>query len=119
MKYFCRECKTTGEENFYKSSKYYCKVCWNQKTYQAGKDKVQALKLEYGGKCTKCEYDKCLDALEFHHLDPTQKEFNLGARRGLNIKDLRVELNKCILVCRNCHAEIHSYLRAGQLNLQS
>jgi len=108
MKYQCRTCPVEGEENFYKNARYQCKACWNKRTYQTGKEKVTALKLEYGGKCSKCGYSKCLDALDFHHLDPSQKEFSLGSRRGLNVDALRKELDKCILVCRNCHAEIHS-----------
>ena len=62
-----------------------------------------------GGKCSICGYDKCLRALEFHHLDPTQKEFAITK----NVKDfdeLKKEVEKCILVCSNCHAEIHEQL---------
>lgn len=75
--YSCKECGKIGEENFYKSAKYYCKTCWNARTAQAGKDKVYLLKTAHGGKCVKCGYDKCMDALQFHHTDPTQKEFDL------------------------------------------
>jgi hypothetical protein len=103
----CKTCEVAGEINFYKTQKWYCKTCWNKKTAQAGKDKVSHLKSEYGGKCVKCGYDKCVDALEFHHVDPTVKEFHLGEARGRNIKTLKKELEKCILVCRNCHTEIH------------
>jgi hypothetical protein len=107
MKYQCRTCPTTGKENFYNTARYQCKTCWNKRTGDAGKEKVRSLKTEYGGKCTRCGYDKCFDALEFHHTDPNTKEFHIGERRGLNIDALRVELNKCILVCRNCHTELH------------
>lgn len=100
-------CGVTGSEHFYKNAKYQCKKCWNSRTSKSGKEKVLSLKEEYGGKCTRCGYDKCIDALEFHHLDPTQKEFHLGEARGRNLASLREELNKCILVCRNCHTEIH------------
>jgi len=107
MKYQCRTCSTTGEENFYKTARYQCKACWNKRTAQTGKDKIKDIKLEYGGKCSRCGYNTCLDALEFHHTDPSIKEFHLGERRGLRIDTLRAELNKCILVCRNCHTELH------------
>ena len=103
----CKSCGKTGEEHFYKSQKWYCKSCWNKKMVQQGQDRVKDLKLEYGGKCTKCGYDKCLDALEFHHVDPTQKEFHLGNSRGKKLETIKAELDKCILVCRNCHAELH------------
>ncbi|QEG09033.1 HNH endonuclease [Aeromonas phage 4_4572] len=61
-----------------------------------------------GGKCEKCGYDKFIGALEFHHLNPEQKDFSLGdkgyTRSWDKIKD---ELDKCIMVCSNCHKEIH------------
>ena len=106
-KYLCRTCGETGEENFYKSAKYQCKSCWNKRTADSGRQKVKQLKEEYGGKCTRCGYDRCMDALEFHHRDPSVKEFHLGEARGRNIEKLRQELDKCELVCRNCHTEIH------------
>lgn len=112
-KYVCRTCGVKGEENFYKSAKYQCKSCWNIRTAQTQKDKVKQLKNEYGGKCSKCGYNKCIDALEFHHTDPTVKEFHLGEARGRKIETLRKELNKCELVCRNCHTEIHYEMKLG------
>lgn len=109
-KYEC-ECGVKGEEFFYKNAKYQCKACWNKRSVESGRNKIQSIKKEYGGKCVRCGYDKCIDALEFHHIDPTQKEFSLGQRRGLNIEALRAELEKCILVCSNCHVEIHYELK--------
>jgi 5-methylcytosine-specific restriction endonuclease McrA len=108
--FVCRTCDTTGEEHFYSKSKYYCKKCWNAKTYKSGIDKINDLKLEYGGKCQRCGYDKYLGALEFHHLDPTVKEYHLGQRRGLNKEALKQELDKCQLLCSNCHKEVHAGL---------
>ena len=105
--YTCRSCGKEGAEHFYASAKYQCKECWNSRTAKTQKDKIVMLKESYGGKCTVCGYDKSLNALEFHHTDPSEKEFNLGARRGLKEETLRKELDKCVLVCRNCHAEIH------------
>lgn len=62
-----------------------------------------------GGKCQCCTYNKCHDALEFHHLDPTQKDISLGGMRA-NPKrwsTIILELKKCILLCSNCHREVH------------
>jgi hypothetical protein len=63
-----------------------------------------------GGKCEKCGYAKCLNALQFHHLDPKQKKFGLDKNSILrNSWDLiLIELEKCELLCANCHAETHS-----------
>ena len=70
--------------------------------------------VEYkGGKCERCGYCKCIDALEFHHIDPTTKEAkNLGTTAA--IAKQKAEADKCILVCANCHREIHHELRNAQ-----
>lgn len=61
-----------------------------------------------GGKCSKCGYNKSLAALDFHHLDPTKKDFTIAHKRGTAVNDtIRAELDKCILLCANCHRELH------------
>jgi hypothetical protein len=60
-----------------------------------------------GGKCQKCGYDKCIGALDFHHLDPSIKEYGWTQMRKLSIPNMIKELDKCILVCATCHREIH------------
>jgi len=63
----------------------------------------------FGGKCCMCGYNKCNEALELHHLNPEEKDFSFGAVRA-SIKSwskIVKELRKCILVCSNCHKEIH------------
>jgi len=63
--------------------------------------------VEYkGGKCDKCGYDRCVDALEFHHVDPTKKDFTISGK-SWSFEKLKGEVEKCILVCSNCHKEIH------------
>lgn len=71
--------------------------------------KKAKLKLvEYkGGKCEKCRYDRCVDALEFHHLDPNEKDFSIGGK-SWSLERLKKEVDKCILICANCHRELHS-----------
>lgn len=72
--------------------------------------KIKAMAVEYkGGKCVFCNYNKCKDALHFHHLDPKKKEFHLGLS-GLtrSWERVRKEADKCILVCANCHSELHA-----------
>ncbi len=65
--------------------------------------------IEYkGGKCSRCDYDKCPGALTFHHLDPTKKEFGISSNGiSRSFKKCKPELDKCILLCVRCHAEIH------------
>ena len=71
--------------------------------------KKQAVK-ELGGKCEICGYNKCIDALEFHHKDPSIKEFKLGSGNTMSWKEYKSEALKCMLVCSNCHKEIHNKL---------
>ena len=63
-----------------------------------------------GGKCSSCGYNKNLSALEFHHTDPSVKEFALDLRIFSNLSDakLNIELEKCQLLCANCHREVHN-----------
>lgn len=63
-----------------------------------------------GGKCTQCGYCKNLSALSFHHLDPSQKSFSLDSRNLSNrsIKTAKVEFDKCVLLCMNCHTALHN-----------
>lgn len=64
-----------------------------------------------GGKCNLCSYDKCISALEFHHIDPNEKDFAVTGTNVTRRFDLMVEeVRKCILVCANCHREIHAGL---------
>lgn len=70
---------------------------------------MQAIKL-LGGKCSLCGYHKCIDALEFHHENPKEKEFKLGLGNTLSWKEYKSEALKCILVCSNSHKEILSIL---------
>lgn len=58
-----------------------------------------------GGKCVICNYNKCKQALEFHHLNGTKK-FNISGSHSRSWEAIKKELSKCILVCSNCHAEI-------------
>lgn len=63
-----------------------------------------------GGKCQCCGYDKCIQALELHHLDPSQKDFSFNENPNRSWSSTRAEIKKCILVCANCHREIHAGL---------
>jgi hypothetical protein len=66
-----------------------------------------------GGKCQCCGYDKCLDALAFHHIDPKAKDLSFGGIRAnpTNWSNVVAELKKSVLVCHNCHSEIHAGVR--------
>ncbi len=65
--------------------------------------------IEYlGGKCGRCGYDKHSAALEFHHTNPDEKTFNIGNVANKSWNSIVSELDKCELVCSNCHRIEHS-----------
>jgi 5-methylcytosine-specific restriction endonuclease McrA len=67
---------------------------------------------EAGGKCELCGYDKYVGALEFHHREPSTKEFELsGKGQTFSLARKRAEAAKCILLCSNCHREVEDGLR--------
>lgn len=59
-----------------------------------------------GGKCELCGYNKCIDALEFHHVSEKKLLDNFVRVGALN-KKRKEELKNCMLLCANCHREIH------------
>lgn len=80
--------------------------------------KIRAMAVEYkGGKCEICGYDRCVDALEFHHRNPSQKDFSVSSdgctRSWARVK---TELDKCQMLCANCHRETHAKLAASRSN---
>lgn len=111
----CLLCGNKFKPNNYK--RLYCYDCSpaGVGAAQAIKNKKRALKhklIEYkGGKCQICGYNKCEGALQFHHRNPKEKEFALS-QINLNDTDITIdkiieEIDKCDLLCANCHAEQH------------
>ena len=86
-----------------------CYDCMPEGTQLRRGDFLAKIKLKRGGKCERCGYDRCIKALEFHHLDPTQKDFTIS-NDHFKLKDAIEESKKCILVCANCHRELHDNL---------
>lgn len=111
-RYICKTCGTTGEENFYENAAYQCKSCWNARTYKATTDKIADYMESRGGaKCQRCGYDRYVGALEFHHRDPKEKDPKWS--RGWNLERLKKELDKCDILCSNCHREVHAEMRGS------
>lgn len=73
------------------------------------REEVSQYKINIG--CQICGYKKCSDALDFHHSDSKNKIIDVNRLRERNWEDFLSEAKKCIVVCRNCHAEIHYKLR--------
>jgi transposase len=113
------ECRHHGETSFVREGRgyYRCKRCRVEQVGRRRRIIKSKLVAEAGGKCVLCGYNRCQRALEFHHVDPTAKEFHLayaGATRSL--ARARAEARKCVLLCSNCHAEVEAGITALPLN---
>jgi transposase len=103
-------CRVHGvTRHFKRGSGYRCGRCSSNHVSERRRRVKQMLVEEAGGSCVLCGYDRCVRALEFHHVDPASKRFSLshrGLSRGIEI--LRAEAAKCVLLCSNCHAEVEA-----------
>ena len=96
------ECKRCGNEAG--AGRVWCGSCC---VTRSRRKKLRKLRDHFGGKCVICGYDKCYDALDFHHEDPLIKEKSITGMAHKSFEKLVEEAKKCILVCANCHREIH------------
>ena len=87
------------------------------KKSQTRDKKRKALILYAGGKCQICGYDKCDRALEFHHLNPANKRFSIASHIDRKMEMLYEEVDKCVLLCANCHREYHAGIIGHELAL--
>jgi transposase len=113
------QCQRHGETSFVREGRgyYRCKRCRLDRVAQRRRTIKRKLVEEAGGKCVICGYSRCQQVLEFHHLDPGLKEFQLshnGATRSLARS--RAEARKCILLCANCHREVEAGITVVPLN---
>lgn len=103
----CFTCNQDKAENLYSGTNGSCNICVAEKK-RIERRECKAKCIAYlGGKCIKCDYDKCPAAFDFHHKDPSQKDFAIGRQTWNEFEKLKPELDKCDLLCRNCHAEFH------------
>ena len=58
--------------------------------------------------CVKCGYNKCYAALDFHHLANKHLSINSAVSKRWSWTRIQKEIDKCIVLCKNCHAESHS-----------
>ena len=130
----CRDCEDVLPESSYRNkNQRVCKPCTEKRKKKRRRDNKKALVALRGGKCELCGYDKCIywiiwllewekkhkknkenwtipsrnAALDFHHIDPNTK-FKAVAHLSYNLKLMIEEAKKCVMVCSNCHREIHA-----------
>ena len=83
-----------------------CYDCMPEGTQLTRGDFLAKIKNIRGGKCIRCGYNTCIKALEFHHIDPSKKDFTIS-NDNFKLKEAIEESKKCILLCANCHRELH------------
>ena len=93
-----------------RKSKSLCKACHNRNTIERGKKNREEYIAYLGSSCSVCGYNKCHSALEFHHKNPKQKDPKFTSIRYWGLEKAKDELDKCILLCSNCHREEHERL---------
>ncbi|MBP7216914.1 MAG: hypothetical protein KBA46_06495 [Candidatus Omnitrophica bacterium] len=85
---------------------------------QKRRKKIRQMAVEYkGGRCGMCGYDRCIEALEFHHTDSSGKDFSISEKGYTRSWErVREELDKCMILCANCHRELHAQSAASTGN---
>ena len=106
----CSICGETNPNKFNGLSNSTCSLCSSRNHTKRNIDKRLKAKKDKGGKCFICGYDKFIGALEFHHINPNTKEHSLVHTFKLSDTKIKEELDKCVLLCSNCHKEVHAGL---------
>jgi len=109
------KCGEANPDNFYKKKghRYWhlCKKCYKEAYGKKRLDRLKRIRKESiaykGEECIRCGYSKCIAALEFHHRDPAEKDPNWKRMRVSSLDRMKEELDKCDLLCSNCHKEVH------------
>jgi hypothetical protein len=125
---YCKKCNTDNTNHFRRKPKNKTIVSeYGKKYLKRPENKIQKYNttklwvlnqkrkaVDYkGGKCIVCGYNKCLEALEFHHKNPLEKDIKLkssGINRRQSFEKSKEELDKCVLLCCRCHREVHADL---------
>lgn len=111
-----RKCVECNRKYLYSKKKGHTGTrCNSCKTSRKRNGKKARAILYMGGKCILCGYNKCVSAMVFHHINPLNKEFGIGQATYLSWIRIKREIDKCVLLCHNCHSEVHE----GLTNLPS
>lgn len=113
----CNVCKQILELNKFNKAKAKkdglcgtCKECSkkrNKKWYDKQKDDVLPVINNAKDKCVVCEENR-LPCLDLHHKNPKEKEFGLSRYKSRTIEEIKLEIDKCVCLCNNCHRKYHA-----------
>lgn len=109
------KCKYCSRKYFYDRRKGHTRTYCNSCSANRKRFIVKKRMVEYkGGECCRCGYDKCQRALVFHHRNSSEKEITLSRNYGRKWEVLQQELDKCDLLCSNCHMEVHDLVEGNR-----
>lgn len=98
----CKDCMRFRSRDYSKKNRKKISLCAKKKRRELKRKYIEYL----GGCCFKCNYSKSLRALTFHHKIREEKEFELAASLDWSWEKIKKELDKCQLLCFNCHMEL-------------
>lgn len=104
----CVSCKETDPTKFYGKKKKSCKTCHNDYVVRRARENKEYAVETLGGQCAACGYSRCIESLDFHHTDPNTKDLNWNNMRYWSKDRIDRELQSCVLLCANCHREVHA-----------
>jgi hypothetical protein len=115
--YLQRECKRHGMTQWRRENhnRWRCNACSTEARRKNRRKNKTTLINEHGGCCQICGYNRCHRALEFHHIDPKTKDFQVMLKQAsMSLSRMREEAKKCVLLCANCHREVEADLVDGE-----
>ena len=112
----CEKCHQSYIYKKHHGTKKVCVTCIGTVARSRRKQRMVDYK---GGKCERCGYSRNIKALCFHHVNPKEKEFSLGCSSCRKWDMVKHELDKCRMLCLNCHAEVHDELDLINLRASS
>ncbi len=101
----CKECESKRERERYKNDADRRAGIINRDAKYKSRNNEYLCQIKAQG-CAKCG-DKRIYVLDFHHLDKSQKEDNINNLRTCSLETLQKEVEKCVVLCSNCHREFH------------
>lgn len=93
-----------------------CKTCFNARCLKIKKDNKIMAAQTFGNICYDCKEHYPLEIFDFHHLDPKTKDFNWSYLKARRQSDIIKELEKCVMLCTNCHRLRHKEMHVQKVN---
>ena len=111
----CLDCNKPLSNQGYERWKKRCNSCSNKRAKIQEQKAKKRLKAKFGNKCQICGYNRCFAALHFHHVIPDHK-YEYSKKGHLSIREIKEHPERFMLVCANCHYEIHDRERKIRTN---